>query len=294
MFDSIAQDIPYHTLIDSPSVHLDLKRLDLVHPHISGNKFYKLKYNLIDAKKQGFNSILTFGGAFSNHIAASAYAAHHFQFKSIGIIRGQELAYRPLNATLKTAQHYGMQFEFISRDQYRQKNLPEFLHALQHKYPSAYIIPEGGMNTLAIQGTKEILSDTDRLNYDVICCAVGTGGTLAGLIEASHQEQYVMGFSALKGDFLHNDVQRHTNKTNWHILDGYCFGGYAKTSSHLLDFILAFEQKYQIPLEQVYTAKMLYGLLDLIQNSYFAQGTRILALHTGGLQGRSHLIGITE
>lgn len=294
MFDSIAQDIPYHTLIDSSSVRLDLKRLDLIHPHISGNKFYKLKYNLIEAKKRGCDRILTFGGAFSNHIAASAYAAHHFDFKSIGIIRGQELAYRPLNATLKTAQHYGMQLEFMSREQYRQKDQSEFLHTLQSQYPSAFIIPEGGTNTLAIQGSKEILSDTDRLNYDVICCAVGTGGTLAGLIEASHDGQYVIGFSALKGDFLHNDVQRHTNKTNWHILDDYCFGGYAKTSSELFDFIAGFEQKYQIPLEQVYTAKMLYGLLDLIQKNDFDQGTRILALHTGGLQGRRHDIGVTE
>lgn len=294
MFDSIAQDIPYHTLIDGSPVRLDLKRLDLIHPHISGNKFYKLKYNLIEAKKRGCDRILTFGGAFSNHIAASAYAAHHFDFKSIGIIRGQELAYRSLNATLKTAQHYGMQLEFMSREQYRQKDQSEFLHTLQSQYPSAFIIPEGGTNALAIQGSKEILSDTDRLNYDVICCAVGTGGTLAGLIEASHHGQYVIGFSALKGDFLHNDVQRHTNKTNWHILDDYCFGGYAKTSSELFDFIDGFEQKYQIPLEQVYTAKMLYGLLDLIQKNYFDQGTRILALHTGGLQGRRHGIGVTE
>ena len=294
MFDSIAQDIPYHTLIDGSPVRLDLKRLDLIHPHISGNKFYKLKYNLIEAKKRGCDRILTFGGAFSNHIAASAYAAHHFDFKSIGIIRGQELAYRSLNATLKTAQHYGMQLEFMSREQYRQKDQSEFLHTLQSQYPSAFIIPEGGTNALAIQGSKEILSDTDRLNYDVICCAVGTGGTLAGLIEASHHGQYVIGFSALKGDFLHNDVQRHTNKTNWHILDDYCFGGYAKTSSELFDFIAGFEQKYQIPLEQVYTAKMLYGLLDLIQKNDFDQGTRILALHTGGLQGRRHGIGVTE
>ncbi|WP_343682503.1 1-aminocyclopropane-1-carboxylate deaminase/D-cysteine desulfhydrase [Acinetobacter baylyi] len=294
MFDSIAKDIPYHTLIDGSPVRLDLKRLDLIHPHISGNKFYKLKYNLIEAKKRGCDRILTFGGAFSNHIAASAYAAHHFDFKSIGIIRGQELAYRPLNATLKTAQHYGMQLEFMSREQYRQKDQSEFLHTLQSQYPSAFIIPEGGTNALAIQGSKEILSDTDRLNYDVICCAVGTGGTLAGLIEASHDGQYVIGFSALKGDFLHNDVQRHTNKTNWHILDDYCFGGYAKTSSELFEFIDEFEQKYQIPLEQVYTAKMLYGLLDLIQKNDFDQGTRILALHTGGLQGRRHGIGVTE
>ncbi|MDQ1208488.1 1-aminocyclopropane-1-carboxylate deaminase/D-cysteine desulfhydrase-like pyridoxal-dependent ACC family enzyme [Acinetobacter baylyi] len=294
MFDSIAKDIPYHTLIDGSPVRLDLKRLDLIHPHISGNKFYKLKYNLIEAKKRGCDRILTFGGAFSNHIAASAYAAHHFDFKSIGIIRGQELAYRPLNATLKTAQHYGMQLEFMSREQYRQRDQSEFLHALQSQYPSAFIIPEGGTNALAIQGSKEILSDTDRLNYDVICCAVGTGGTLAGLIEASHHGQYVIGFSALKGDFLHNDVQRHTNKTNWHILDDYCFGGYAKTSSELFNFIDGFEQKYQIPLEQVYTAKMLYGLLDLIQKNDFDQGTRILALHTGGLQGRRHDIGVTE
>lgn len=286
MFDALAQQIPYHTLIDTAPVRLDVKRLDLIHPQISGNKFYKLKYNLIEAQKRGCARILTFGGAFSNHIAATAYAAHRFNFQSIGIIRGEELAARPLNPTLSTAQALGMQLEFISRAQYRQKDQPEFIQALMQHYPNTYIVPEGGTNALAIQGSKEILSSFDREQYDLICCAVGTGGTLSGLIESSAESQQLLGFSALKGTFLSEQIRGLTQKTNWKITDDYCFGGYAKSSPRLLNFMASFEEHYQIPLEPIYTAKMLYGLFDLIEQQAFAQGIRILALHTGGLQGR--------
>ena len=286
MFDHIAFPTPYQTLDLPFPVQLTVKRLDLIHPQISGNKFFKLKYNLLEAKQQNLNQVLTFGGAYSNHIAATAYAAHYFGFQSIGIIRGEELAKQALNSTLQTAQDFGMQLHFVSRAEYRLRHELEYLQQLKQRYPNTLIIPEGGTNDLAIQGTKEILSADDRENYDLICCAVGTGGTIAGIIESSSAQQHILGFSALKGDFLKHDIQQWTNKTNWSLTDEYCCGGYAKTNSELLQFMQQFEQQYAVPLEQVYTAKMMMGLFDLIQQGNFPVNTRILAIHTGGLQGR--------
>lgn len=286
MFDHIAFPTPYQTLDLPFPVQLMVKRLDLIHPQISGNKFFKLKYNLLAAKQQNLNQVLTFGGAYSNHIAATAYAAHYFGFQSIGIIRGEELAKQAFNPTLQTAQDFGMQLHFVSRAEYRLRHELEYLQQLKQRYPNTWIIPEGGTNDLAIQGTKEILSADDRENYDVIGCAVGTGGTIAGIIESSSDQQHILGFSALKGDFLKHDIQQWTNKTNWSLTDEYCCGGYAKTNSELLQFMQQFEQQYAVPLEQVYTAKMMMGLFDLIQQGNFPVNTRILAIHTGGLQGR--------
>ena len=286
MFDHIAFPIPYQTLQLPQPVQLTIKRLDLIHPQISGNKFFKLKYNLLAAQQQGFSQVLTFGGAFSNHIAATAFAAQHFGFQSIGMIRGEELASQPFNPTLQTAQDLGMQLNFVSRTKYRLRHQAEYLQQLQQQYPQAFIIPEGGSNALAIQGTQEILSPDDLENYDVICCAVGTGGTLAGIIESSSEQQHVLGFSALKGDFLKHDIQQWTDKSNWSLTDAYCCGGYAKITPKLLHFMQQFEQQHHIPLEQVYTAKMMMGLLDLIQYHHFPAHTRILAIHTGGLQGK--------
>ena len=286
MFDHIAFPITYQTLQLPQPVQLTIKRLDLIHPQISGNKFFKLKYNLLAAQQQGFSQVLTFGGAFSNHIAATAFAAQHFGFQSIGMIRGEELASQQFNPTLQAAHDLGMQLNFVSRSEYRLRHQVEYLQQLQQQYPQAFIIPEGGSNALAIQGTQEILSPDDLENYDVICCAVGTGGTLAGIIESSSEQQHVLGFSALKGDFLKHDIQQWTDKSNWSLTDAYCCGGYAKITPKLLQFMQQFEQQHHIPLEQVYTAKMMMGLLDLIQHHHFSAHTRILVIHTGGLQGK--------
>ena len=286
MFDHIAFPIPYQTLQLPQPVQLTIKRLDLIHPQISGNKLFKLKYNLLAAQQQGFSQVLTFGGAFSNHIAATAFAAQHFGFQSIGMIRGEELASQQFNPTLQAAHDLGMQLNFVSRSEYRLRHQVEYLQQLQQQYPQAFIIPEGGSNALAIQGTQEILSPDDLENYDVICCAVGTGGTLAGIIESSSEQQHVLGFSALKGDFLKHDIQQWTDKSNWSLTDAYCCGGYAKITPKLLQFMQQFEQQHHIPLEQVYTAKMMMGLLDLIRHHHFPAHTRILVIHTGGLQGK--------
>ncbi|OTG93131.1 1-aminocyclopropane-1-carboxylate deaminase/D-cysteine desulfhydrase [Acinetobacter sp. ANC 3832] len=289
MFDQIAQSIPYQKLKINAPVEVTIKRLDLVHPQISGNKFFKLKYNFLEAQKSGLDKIITFGGAYSNHIAATAFAAQQFGFQSVGIIRGEELKEKPFNTTLKTAEQFGMQLHFVSRENYRLKDTSDFLDKLNADYPASYVIPEGGTNALAIQGCKEILTQEDQQNYDVICCAVGTGGTITGLIQACAAHQSVLGFSALKGDFLNKQVAEWTIQHNWTILDDYCFGGYAKTQPVLIQFMKSFEQQYQIPLEQVYTGKMLFGIFDLIQKNYFPAKSKILVIHSGGLQGRNSI-----
>lgn len=285
MFETIAQNNPDQQ-ISFHDITLIIRRLDLVHPQISGNKFFKLKYNFLEAKRQGYQHILSFGGAYSNHIAATAFAAQQFGFKSVGVIRGEELADRPLNPTLATAQQFGMKLHFVSRDEYRRKQRPEYLAELARHFPEHYVIPEGGTNALAIQGCQEILKDSDA-QFDVICCAVGTGGTISGLIEASHAHQQILGFSALKGSFLKDEVAQLTKKTNWNILDDYCCGGYAKTSAALVQFIRDFEAEFSILLEQVYTAKMLMGIFDLIEKNYFPARSKLLVIHSGGLQGRN-------
>lgn len=286
MFDSIAQNIPY-AQFNMHGVMLTVKRLDMVHPQISGNKFYKLKYNFIEAQQQGFTKILTFGGAYSNHIAATAFASHQFGFESVGIIRGEELAHKKLNQTLQTAQDFGMQLHFVSRNKYRLKQQIDYLAHLEQQYPQHYVIPEGGTNQLAIRGCMEILTTDDLNNFDLICTAVGTGGTITGLIEASTVQQKILGFSALKGTFLTDEVAQLTQKNNWEITDEFCFGGYAKTTPELMQFIQRIEQQHDIVLEQIYTAKMLYGIEQMILQAKITPNQRVLIIHTGGLQAKA-------
>ena len=286
MFDSIAQNIPY-AQFNMHGVMLTVKRLDMVHPQISGNKFYKLKYNFIEAQQQGFTKILTFGGAYSNHIAATAFASHQFGFESVGIIRGEELAHKKLNQTLQTAQDFGMQLHFVSRNEYRLKQQIDYLAHLEQQYPQHYVIPEGGTNQLAIRGCMEILTTDDLNNFDLICTAVGTGGTITGLIEASTAQQKILGFSALKGTFLTDEVAQLTQKNNWEITDEFCFGGYAKTTPELMQFIQRIEQQHDIVLEQIYTAKMLYGIEQMILQAKITPNQRVLIIHTGGLQAKA-------
>lgn len=272
-------------------IELHLKREDLLHPVISGNKFRKLKYNLLAAHEQGHTIILTFGGAYSNHIAAVAAAGHEYGFQTIGIIRGEELASGYTNnKTLVTAAAQGMHLHFISRSDYRQKQDIDFLEQLQQQFGSFYLIPEGGTNSQAVLGCTEILTPQDKQHFDFICCAVGTGGTIAGLIESSNPNQEVLGFPALKGDFLVSEVQQWTTKKNWKLISDYHFGGYAKVSDELLQFIAQFERQTQVSIEPIYTGKLLFGLQDLINKNYFPANSRILAIHTGGLQGKQSLM----
>jgi 1-aminocyclopropane-1-carboxylate deaminase len=266
-------------------ISLVIKREDLIHPFVSGNKFRKLKYNLLQAKAENQSTLLTFGGAYSNHIAAVAYAGKENGFQTIGIIRGDELGDKiESNPTLKFAQECGMQFEFVSRETYRLKTEATYLEQLQQKYGSFYLIPEGGTNAFAIQGCEEILTPEDA-SFDFVACAIGTGGTISGLINSVLPHQKVLGFPALKGDFLQDEIRNFVRQDNWELITDYHFGGYGKVTNDLIDWINQFYEQTQIPLDPVYTGKMVFGIVDLIAKNYFPENAKILLIHTGGLQG---------
>lgn len=261
---------------------ISILRLDTIHPQISGNKYFKLKYNLQQALLQGKQAILTFGGAYSNHIAATAAAGHVLGIKTIGIIRGEEVKNLvDLNPTLAKAKSLGMQLDFISRTAYREKNGERFLTQIKKEYGNVYILPEGGSNKYAVKGTEEICNKTST-QYDIICCAVGTGGTLAGIINASQSHQQILGFSAVNAN-LASQINQWTTKTNYQLITDYHFGGFAKTNTALLNFVNDFYANYQIPLDYLYTAKLFWGLQDLLLHKKISG--KILAIHTGGLQG---------
>ena len=279
--DVLTQEIP----LENSSIKLFIRREDLIHPFVSGNKFRKLKYNLEQAQKEKHCSLLTFGGAFSNHIAATAFAGKKIGFETIGVIRGEELASKiQENPTLKFAKECGMKFKFVSREKYKTKDSKEFISELAQKFGSFYLIPEGGTNDLAVKGCEEILTDRDS-DYDFICCSIGTGGTIAGLINRSFSHQKVLGFPSLKGDFLKEDICKFVTNTNWDINSKYHFGGYAKVSDELIFFMNNFYSKYKILLDPIYTGKLVFGVIDLISKNYFPLHSKILIIHTGGVQG---------
>ena len=274
-------------ILNEKKVRLFIKRIDKLHPFVSGNKWFKLKYNLLEAKKKGFNTLLTFGGAYSNHIAATAFAAQEKGFKSIGIIRGDE--HMPLNPTLCFAIENGMKLHYVSRSYYKDKTSSYFLEKLNVQFGNFYLIPEGGMNKLAIQGTAEILDSNDC--QDFICCPVGTGGTIAGIINASNYKQTVIGFPAIKGfEQLEKDIDNWTSAINYKFINNYFGNGYAKINNELVNFINEFNAKHNIPLDAIYTGKMMMGILDLVNKDYFPKGSSILAIHTGGLQGNKGMV----
>lgn len=279
-------EIPTQYLpIQKNGITVAIRREDLIHPFVSGNKFRKLKYNLLQAKKENQTTLLTFGGAFSNHIAAVAAAGKLEGFKTIGIIRGDELASKiNENPTLKFAQENGMQFEFISREDYSNKASSDFLEVLKIKFGDFYLIPEGGTNGLAVKGCEEILTKEDAV-FDYICCAVGTGGTISGIINSAQPNQKVLGFPALKGDFLQNEIRNFAKHDNWQLITDYHFGGYGKVNEELVFFLNQFSEKTKILLDPIYTGKMIFGVIKLIEKKYFPNNSKILVIHTGGIQG---------
>lgn len=266
-------------------VKLLVKREDLNHSEISGNKWWKLKYNLEEALRQGKKTLLTFGGAYSNHIYATAAAASELGMKSIGIIRGEETF--PLNPTLSFAQKKGMQLEYISREDYRNKTNQDFINNLTSRFGDFYLIPEGGTNELAIKGCTEFGKKlANEIRFDYLCLSVGTGGTIAGLIEGLNEEKKIIGIPVLKGaTFLEEEIIAYTSKKGWELKYDYHFGGYAKTTNDLLAFKDDFENKYQIPTDRIYTAKLMYAIFDMLNKNFFREGSTIMILHTGGLQG---------
>jgi 1-aminocyclopropane-1-carboxylate deaminase len=278
------------SLLSEKDVRLAILRLDEVHPLVSGNKFFKLKYNLDEARKRGKDTVLTFGGAYSNHIFATASAASTEGLKSIGIIRGEDGDLN--NPTLLHAREMGMQLHFVDRERYRNKTSPEFHRQLQSLVGDCYLIPEGGTNGLAIVGTKEILTEAHS-GFSHICVSIGTGGTFAGLSGSVHPDQSLLGFSSLKGEFIRKEMDDLISlhqvipRGALEIRTDYHFGGYAKVKPELIDFIRWFYSQFQIPLDPIYTGKMAYGVWDLIQQNHFPSGAHILMIHTGGLQGNA-------
>ena len=272
-------------LFTKNNIHVSIKREDLIHPIVSGNKFRKLKYNLLEAKKDNHKTILTFGGAFSNHIAAVAFAGKENGFRTIGVIRGDELVDKiQENPTLKFAQKCGMEFEFVTRNQYQNKNEQSFIDYLKLKFGDFYLIPEGGTNELAVKGCEEILTADDN-EFDYICCCVGTAGTISGIINSSNSVQKILGFPALKGDFLNDEIRTFAKNNNWQLITDYHFGGYAKITDELINFINNFSERNKVLLDPIYTAKMAFGVIDLINKGFFAANSKILMIHSGGLQG---------
>ena len=280
---SINQKIP---LSFPNNIELFIKREDLLHPIISGNKFRKLKYNIQEAKRLGHSTLLTFGGAFSNHILAVAGAGAEFGFSTIGVIRGEEIECKiHENPTLIKAQELGMKFYFVSRSDYREKENTNFKEKLQTIFGNFYLIPEGGTNFLAIKGCEEILTVEDKTFFTHVVCSTGTGGTFSGLVNSSTENQQLIGFSSLKGAFLSDVIRNFVTKSNWIINDDYHFGGYGKVNCELIQFINAFYKQTKIPLDPIYTGKMVYGVMDLIEKDFFPPNAKILMIHSGGLQG---------
>ena len=268
-----------------PNVKVFIKREDLIHPYISGNKYRKLKYNLIEAKCQGAKTLLSFGGAYSNHIAALAFAGKEHGFETIGVIRGEELVSGvATNPTLSFAASCGMKFHFVTRSAFRCKTEDEFMVQLRKQFGDFYLVPEGGTNHLAIKGCEEILTPED-VQFDFICLAVGTGGTISGIANSAQQNQTILGFPALKESFLEKDICKFAVKNNWQLIRDYHFGGYAKVTDELIQFINDFYDTYGIPLDPIYTGKMVFGVVDKIQKGFFPAGSTLLLVHTGGLQG---------
>jgi 1-aminocyclopropane-1-carboxylate deaminase len=270
------------------NISIDLKREDEIHPLVSGNKFRKLKYNIKALKSGNHDTLLTYGGAFSNHIAASSSAANICGIKSIGVIRGEEIKEKisqdpSHNPTLAYALSQGMHLHFVSRESYSNKDSDEEIFKLKKTFGSFYRIPEGGTNALAVKGCEEILNKEDK-KYDIIACCVGTGGTISGIINASKSHQNIYGFSALK-NHKHQEIAEYTTKTNWTIYEDDYFGGYAKTNEELIEFMNSFFKCTGIKLDPIYTSKMMFKIFKMIDNNQIPNHTKILCIHSGGLQG---------
>lgn len=276
------QEIQDHQTIKA-GVRLLIKREDLNHPFVSGNKWWKLKYNLEEALQKNSKTLLTYGGAFSNHIFATAAAAAELELKSIGIIRGEQTL--PLNPVLSFATSRGMELHYIPRGAYRIKSETD---SYLKRFDNFYLIPEGGSNLLAMKGLVEFAS-TLTVQYDYLCCPVGTGGTLSGLIEGLPLDKKIIGFPALKGGaFLTEEIKKLSGKSkdssNWLLVHDYHFGGYAKSTLQLSQFMENFRTVHEIPLDPIYTGKMMAGIYDLLSKNFFVRGSTVLVIHTGGLQ----------
>jgi len=273
------QEIPINK-----KLKLFIKREDLIHPEISGNKYWKLFFNINNylAKSPKKPYIITFGGAFSNHIAATSAVGNLAGVPTLGIIRGEELKDKwRENPTLLFAKKNGMNLQFVTREEFRHKEkLTEFL---QSEFPDALIVPEGGTNKEAVEGIKMMLNDETK-DFDYLCTAVGTGGTISGISEFCEENQKVIGFRAVMDNSLEETINKLTLKRNFSLIDS-SFGGYGKIKDENIRFINDFKMNYGIPLEPIYTGKMMQKVFEMIEEGYFPENSKILCFHTGGLQG---------
>jgi 1-aminocyclopropane-1-carboxylate deaminase len=280
-----------HGAFRKAGVRLLIKREDQNHPFASGNKWWKLKYNIEEAKRENKKLLLTYGGAYSNHIYAAAALAREHRLKSIGIIRGEKIL--PLNSTLAFAESQGMQLHFIDREMYRAKDDKNVIKHLEDQYGDFYRIPEGGTNGLALKGCVEFTQrELSKIEFNYLCLPVGTGGTIAGIICGLAGQKKIVGVSVLKnGEFLNDEVKKMIKDfsgelySNWSLLTSYHHGGYAKSTEALLQFIHQMNEQHNLPLDHVYTGKLLWALVKETEAGAFKRGSTVLAVHTGGLRG---------
>lgn len=284
------------------NIQLNILRLDILEPEIQGNKYFKLKYNIAKAKEENKTTLLTFGGEYSNHIHATAIAGKQKGFHTIGIIRADKQT--ELTFTLKDATKNSMKLFYLNRTDFRiarklvnENELDAFVGILlkndiEIDITKTYIIPEGGTNALALKGTAEILDFAKTKDYKTVCCAIGTAGTIAGIIKSIDKNKKILGFPALKGNFFEKDINRLLNDTNqatytnWKLNHDYHFKGFGAFNEALIDFVNWFYQDYNIPLCTLYTGKMFYGIFDLIDKGLLTNDDKLLVIHTGGIQGR--------
>ena len=278
------------TFLSDKGIRVLVKRDDQNHPLVMGNKWRKLKYNLVAAKTQQKEILVTYGGAYSNHILATAVAANRCGLKSVGIIRGDELT-PDSNPTLQQASAENMRLVFVNRDLFNlyktTLTVPDYLQ--KEVEESGFLLPEGGTNQLAIKGCEEIISEIED-SFDICCTAVGTGGTFLGLLNSLAPDKKLYGFSSLKGNWVGQEIKDlkqvyDISGQNYYVFDDQMFGGYGRFDQNLIQFILEFRQEYGILLDPIYTGKMFFRVWDMVKNDQIARGTTLLLLHTGGLQG---------
>ena len=276
-------------LFEKSELEVFMLRLDEIHPIISGNKLFKLIYFLKEAKESFNKTIATFGGAYSNHLAATAFACEKLNINAVGIVRGEKP--KILSNTLQFCLQHGMQLEFSSRSLYKNKDV-EFLQGLKNKYGEHILIPEGGFSVKGKQGASMIKHYFADKNFTHVCLPVGTATTFAGIVDFNENDTEIIGFGVLKNldDIFERFEELKVESSNKYTFIGnYHFGGYAKKTPELLSFMNQFYAKYSVPLDFVYTAKMMFGVYDLINKKYFEPGSKILCIHTGGLQGNDSL-----
>ncbi len=290
---SVVQEVHFSPL-KNYDIQLFIKRDDLIHAEVSGNKWRKLKYNIAYAQEAKLNGVLTFGGAFSNHLVATAAACQMEGLKSVGIVRGEEL-HASSNETLKRCQDYGMELMFVSRAKYAERYERPYLEELKAQFPGFHIVPEGGANYYGMIGCQEILNETEN-NYDIIAVAQGTTTTSCGILMGLNERTRLWVFPALKGYDSEGEMRQlmrnATLEGEWinelmgqvDVFSDFHFGGYAQVTDELMDFIALFYKETEVPLDPVYTAKAMYGLFKAVEEGSIS-AKRILFIHTGGLQG---------